>query len=309
MVTLALFSPKPTGVSSGPLSTTRERLIESIVSWGTPDGRPCLNTSAPARRGSPSIGAPLASTIRRAESTTSGPIPSPGMRVTSVIGGQPTESLPVRDPVSGQPRRSPGGLANETPNAGGSPPQSPSDSLPARQAPARKRHVEVDQFLDDLAADLIDRGGRRRRHRGRGSMTPRSVRGSSPGSCMLVTDGFVPLVAGTPSARTGPAARPQGGSTIDPQAPHGLASPTATVGWKKSAGCRVLLVPDNPREASARPNRRERGACVHRERQVQRPARARRWGLSDAAAGSPCGRAGGRDRGGARGAAGQGGRP
>ena len=29
-VTLALFSPNPTGVSSGPFSTTRERLIESM---------------------------------------------------------------------------------------------------------------------------------------------------------------------------------------------------------------------------------------------------------------------------------------
>src|SRR6476469_1259834 len=166
-VTLALFSPKPTGVFSGPLSTTRERLIESIVSWGTPDGRPCLNASAPAWRGSHSIGAPLASTIRRAESTTSGPIPSPGMRVTSVIGGQPTESSPAGDPVSG--------LAAETPDRGGPPPQPPGEPLPARQSPARERDIEVDQFLDDLATDLIDRRGRRRRHCGRWSMPSLSV--------------------------------------------------------------------------------------------------------------------------------------
>jgi hypothetical protein len=48
-------------------------------------------------------------------------------------------------------------LATETPNNGSAPAQSPSDSLPSRQPPARERDVEVDQFLDDLAADVIDR--------------------------------------------------------------------------------------------------------------------------------------------------------
>jgi len=82
-VTLALFSPKPTGVSSGPLRTTRVRRMESIVSSGTPVTSPRMNTLAPAWRASHATGAPAASMRRLAESTTSGPMPSPGMRVTS----------------------------------------------------------------------------------------------------------------------------------------------------------------------------------------------------------------------------------
>ena len=84
-MTFALFSPKPTGVSSGPFSATRVRVIESIVSGGTPDGSPFLKTSAPASASSQSIGAPVASTMRRAASTHSGPMPSPGIRVTRVL--------------------------------------------------------------------------------------------------------------------------------------------------------------------------------------------------------------------------------
>ena len=37
-VTFALFSPNPTGVSSGPFNATRVRVIESMVSAGTPEG-------------------------------------------------------------------------------------------------------------------------------------------------------------------------------------------------------------------------------------------------------------------------------
>src|SRR5436190_6260947 len=96
-VTLALFSPKPIGVSSGPFKTTRVWLIESIVSCGTPEGSPCLNTSAPAWRSCHSIGAPLASTIRCAAPTTSRPMPSPGIRVTGVaIGRNPIAPLTPR---------------------------------------------------------------------------------------------------------------------------------------------------------------------------------------------------------------------
>src|SRR3954454_18816107 len=64
------------------------------------------------------------------------------------------------------------GLATEATNTASAPAQSASDSLATRQPPARKRDIEVDQFLDDLAADLIDRGGGRRRHCSRRSMSP-----------------------------------------------------------------------------------------------------------------------------------------
>ena len=60
------------------------RAIESIVSWGTPDAMPLRKTSAPASASSQSIGAPAASTIRRAAVTHSGPMPSPGIRVTGM---------------------------------------------------------------------------------------------------------------------------------------------------------------------------------------------------------------------------------
>ena len=92
-VTLALFSPNPTGVSSGPLRTTRVRSIESRVAAGTPLVSPFLKTSAPASASSQSIRTPAASMILTAERTTSGPTPSPGMTVTrcelAVIGGSP----------------------------------------------------------------------------------------------------------------------------------------------------------------------------------------------------------------------------
>src|SRR5918994_3874938 len=81
-VTFALFSPNPTGGSSGPFNTTRVRSIDSIVSGGTPEGSPFLKTSAPASCSSQSIFAPVAWTIRWAARTHSGPIPSPGMSVT-----------------------------------------------------------------------------------------------------------------------------------------------------------------------------------------------------------------------------------
>ena len=83
-VTFALFSPNPTGVSSGPFRTTRVFLIDSSVSCGTPEAMPFLNTLAPAWRSSHSTRAPAASTIRRAALLTSWPMPSPGISVTSV---------------------------------------------------------------------------------------------------------------------------------------------------------------------------------------------------------------------------------
>src|SRR4029079_6345590 len=55
------------------------------VSSGTPLGSPSRKTSAPARCSSHTIGAPVASMIRRAAVTTSGPMPSPGISVTGVV--------------------------------------------------------------------------------------------------------------------------------------------------------------------------------------------------------------------------------
>src|SRR6266576_4071447 len=73
------------GVPSGPLRTQRVLRMLSIVSIGTPEAMPCLNTLSPAWRISQAIFAPAASTILRALSTHSGPMPSPGMRVTSFL--------------------------------------------------------------------------------------------------------------------------------------------------------------------------------------------------------------------------------
>ncbi len=83
-VTFALFSPKPTGVSRGPFSITRVLARDAIVSSGTPEGRPFLKTSAPASHSSQSMGAPAASTMRLAARVTSGPMPSPGSKVTGI---------------------------------------------------------------------------------------------------------------------------------------------------------------------------------------------------------------------------------
>ncbi len=80
-MTLALFSPKPTGVSRGPFRTTRVRSIDSRVAFGTPDVSPRLKTSAPASASSQSMATPAAAMIRCADRTTSGPTPSPGMTV------------------------------------------------------------------------------------------------------------------------------------------------------------------------------------------------------------------------------------
>jgi len=81
-VTLALFSPKPTGVSRGPLSATRVSLMDAMVSLGTPLARPRLKTSAPASCSSHAMRTPVASRIARVAATTSGPMPSPAITVT-----------------------------------------------------------------------------------------------------------------------------------------------------------------------------------------------------------------------------------
>src|SRR5688572_6214182 len=79
--TLTLRKPLPTGVVIGPLIATRVRATESRTYLGS--GVPCFGmTSAPASTVSHSIFTPVASTIRRIASVSSGPVPSPGIRVT-----------------------------------------------------------------------------------------------------------------------------------------------------------------------------------------------------------------------------------
>src|ERR1019366_7146211 len=99
-VTLALFSPNPTGVSSGPLSTTLVRSIESLVSAGTPDVSPFSKTAAPATASSQSMNTPAASITRIAERTTSGPTPSPGITVTRWAADGIGGALPAGAPAA-----------------------------------------------------------------------------------------------------------------------------------------------------------------------------------------------------------------
>src|SRR3954452_15423302 len=86
--TLTERKPPPTGVVIGPLSATPLPRIDSSVSSG--NGLPSLAAidSSPAERTSHSKSTPVASSTRRLASVSSGPVPSPGMRVTRcVIGG------------------------------------------------------------------------------------------------------------------------------------------------------------------------------------------------------------------------------
>ena len=71
----------PIGVVIGPLSATPFCLIEASVSSGS--GVPAVSiTSTPAWRTSQSKPTPVASSTRRVASVSSGPVPSPGTRVT-----------------------------------------------------------------------------------------------------------------------------------------------------------------------------------------------------------------------------------
>src|SRR5215211_1325334 len=87
--TLTERKPPPTGVVIGPLSATPLPRIDSSASAGS--GLPSLAAidSSPAERRSHSKSTPVASSTRRLASVSSGPVPSPGMRVTRcVIGGR-----------------------------------------------------------------------------------------------------------------------------------------------------------------------------------------------------------------------------
>src|SRR6266481_6566751 len=80
--TLMLEKPPPTGVVTGPFSPTCVRSMDSITSFGMYS--PCFSkASAPTAKDSHSNFTPVASRMRTVALVTSGPMPSPGIRVTS----------------------------------------------------------------------------------------------------------------------------------------------------------------------------------------------------------------------------------
>src|SRR6266511_1226763 len=79
--TFTLRNPTPTGVVIGPLSATRVRRMESKIRSGS--GVPSrARAAAPASSTAHSNPTPVASMTRWVASETSGPMPSPGIRVT-----------------------------------------------------------------------------------------------------------------------------------------------------------------------------------------------------------------------------------
>ena len=75
-------NPVPTGVVSGPLSASAFLRMLSTVASGS--GVPVASTAAiPASSSSQLNRSPVASSTRTVWAVISGPIPSPGMRVTS----------------------------------------------------------------------------------------------------------------------------------------------------------------------------------------------------------------------------------
>ena len=180
-MTFALFSPKPTGVSSGPFNATRVRVIESIVSGGTPDGSPFLKTSAPASASSQSIGAPVASTMRRAASTHSGPMPSPGISVTRVlsVAAVTIRLLPCADaPCYSRP-------------SGRTSPQISGALIGSRAVTPRRRSVLLSASLFAIVAAACTGGGSSTAVTASGSSgTASPSSGSSTGSAQPALQGF-----------------------------------------------------------------------------------------------------------------------
>src|SRR3954452_21795220 len=87
MATLIDRCPEPTGVVVGPLSAIPRSRIESSVRSGS--GLPSSSkTSTPAGCSSHSNSTSVASSTRRVASAISGPVPSPGMRVTRCAMGR-----------------------------------------------------------------------------------------------------------------------------------------------------------------------------------------------------------------------------
>jgi hypothetical protein len=79
--TLTERKPEPTGVVIGPLIATLVRRTDSSTCSGS--GVPyCSITSTPASRRSHSIGTPVAAITVSSAWASSGPVPSPGIKVT-----------------------------------------------------------------------------------------------------------------------------------------------------------------------------------------------------------------------------------
>ena len=98
--TLTLPKRQPAGLETGPLSATPVSRIEASVESGS--GVPSPGTAArPSSRTSHSTSTPVDSIARRAAPTTSGPMPSPGIRVTR--WGTPLLSPRRREPQVGGP--------------------------------------------------------------------------------------------------------------------------------------------------------------------------------------------------------------
>src|SRR6267143_3068104 len=79
--TLMLEKPPPMGVVTGPFKPTRVRSIDSITSLGM-YSLYFSKASAPTAKVSQSNFTPVASRMRTVALVTSGPMPSPGIRVT-----------------------------------------------------------------------------------------------------------------------------------------------------------------------------------------------------------------------------------
>src|SRR5580693_1892117 len=75
-----LAKPPPIGVVTGPLSATWVRSMDSVSSFGM-YSLYFSNASAPAMKVSHSNFTPVASRMRTVACVTSGPMPSPGIRV------------------------------------------------------------------------------------------------------------------------------------------------------------------------------------------------------------------------------------
>ena len=95
IVTLTERWPLPTGVATGPLSATLVSRIESNTSCGK-SSPPLARLTSPTSRRRHSKATPVASITLSAASVISGPIPSPGIKVTrcamcsSLVLAQPT---------------------------------------------------------------------------------------------------------------------------------------------------------------------------------------------------------------------------
>src|SRR5262245_59236282 len=101
--TLTLVNPSAIGVVTGPFSATLFRLIDSSRSPGS-EWPWRLNAMTPASWRSHSMSTPVAWKMRMTAAVTSGPMPSPGMSVTTCAMEVCRLRLLFRQPV-GEPSR------------------------------------------------------------------------------------------------------------------------------------------------------------------------------------------------------------